>query len=99
MTIFQDFLDSNKSISFFIRLTVPKNLQQPEISLDNKKTNEKLVIKAGAGKSEDQDKLLMISRYSSKTAKHKIEEDEKEILEWHNYRGPKRICLTQEWNE
>jgi hypothetical protein len=69
---------------------VPKNFQR-EISLENNKTNEKLVVKAG-GMYEEEERLL-ISRRPLKAAKRKIEEDEKEIFEWNEYIGPKRICL------
>jgi hypothetical protein len=93
MTIFQDFLEANHPVSFYIRLILPENFQQ-QISLENNKTNEKLVVKVKAGR-------LLISRHSSKAAKHKIEEEEKEISEWKSYgdNGPRRICLTRELSE
>jgi hypothetical protein len=70
---------------------VPGKFKQ-EISLNNNKTNEKLVMKATVSVGGER---LLISRHSSKAAntKHKIKEDEKEILEWEHYRGDKRICL------
>jgi hypothetical protein len=76
---------------------VPKNYQQA-ISLKNDKTNEKLVIKSEAGLRQYEQSLL-ISRHSSKAAKRKLEEDEKEIFEWKSYRGyrergDKRICFS-----
>jgi hypothetical protein len=90
--IFQDFLEANHAVSFFIHLILPENFH-PEIFLENNKTNEKLVVKA------ESDGSLLISRHSSKVAKNKIEEEEKEISEWRNYNGSRRICLTQQWND
>jgi hypothetical protein len=71
---------------------VPNNFK-PEISWNNEKTNEKLVVKTG-GISDKGKERLLISRHPSKAAKRKVEEDEKEILEWNEDSGPKRICLT-----
>jgi hypothetical protein len=72
---------------------VPENFQL-KISLNNDKTNEKLVIKAGAGFHDEQ--RLLLSRHSSKAAKQKIEEHEKKILQWNQYIGPpRRISLSQ----
>jgi hypothetical protein len=92
MTIFQDFVEANHAVSFFIRVNVPVNFQQ-QISLNNDKTNEKLVVKAEVYEKGSDGNKLLISRHSSKAAKHKLEEDEKEVLEWEDYRGYKRICL------
>jgi hypothetical protein len=91
MTIFQDFLEANHAISFFIRLDMPyPRFSQRALSLNNDK-NEKLVVKEEVSKQ-----CLLISRRSSKAAKRKIEEDDKEILEWVQNRGPKHICLTMD---
>jgi hypothetical protein len=60
--------------------------------LNNNKTNEKLVFKAGVSEGKE---TLLITRHSSKAAKHKIEEDEK-ISEWDFYKGDKRIYLALE---
>jgi hypothetical protein len=95
LSTFQDFLEASNAVSFFISLEVPKNFQL-EISLENNKTNEKLLVKTQAGKYDSQ--RLLISRHSSKAAKNKIEEEEKEITEWECYDGPRRIHLTQEWS-
>jgi hypothetical protein len=89
MTFSQDFVEADHAVSFSIRLAVPENFQQ-EFSLNNKKTNEKLVIKL---KVKPYEKILLITRHALNAAKHKIEKDEREILEWNQYRGPKRICL------
>jgi hypothetical protein len=97
MNIFQDFLEANNAVSFFIRLDVPKHFK-PEISLENNKTNERLVFKAVSEGKETViygEQRLLISRHSSKDAKHKIEEEEKEISEWNKYRGPRRIYLNR----
>jgi hypothetical protein len=78
---------------------VPRNHQQ-EISLNNNKTNETLVVKEGAERllilhgQRIYEKILLISRHSSKVAKHKIEEDEKEIFEWAHNKRTKRIKLN-----
>jgi hypothetical protein len=61
--------------------------------LNNNKTNEKLVGKAGVSDGHGRETLL-ITRHSSKAAKHKIEEEEKEISKWNKDRGPKRIKLN-----
>jgi hypothetical protein len=74
---------------------VPEDFQ-PEISLENNKTNEKLVFKAQAGKHNKQS--LLILRHSSNVDKNTIEEEEKEISEWDHYGGPRLIHLTHDWS-
>jgi hypothetical protein len=97
MRIFQDFLEADHAASFYIRLILPENFK-PEITLENNKTNEKLVVKVKAPARKYDAHRLLISRRSSKVAKNKIEEEEKEITEWSYYGGPRRICLTRNYD-
>jgi hypothetical protein len=57
--------------------------------LKNNKTNEKLVVKAEVSCK----RRVLISRHSSKAAKRKVEEDEKEIFQWQRYSRRKQIHL------
>jgi hypothetical protein len=90
----QDFLEADHAVSFFIRIAVPKSFQL-KISLNNNKTNEKLVVKAEAELAglRRYEQRLLISRHPSTAAKHKLEEDEKQIFEWDHYAEAKRISF------
>jgi hypothetical protein len=68
---------ANDPASFFIYVDIGENIE--DISLENLKTSEKLVIKM---KPNGNWKMLLISRYPLKAAKNWIEANEKEISEW-----------------
>jgi hypothetical protein len=70
---------ANNPVSFFIYICIAENNQDIDISFENVKTNEKLVIKT---KSDGRWKKLMISRYPLNAAKSWIEDNEKEITHW-----------------
>jgi hypothetical protein len=77
--IFQDFEMANHAVSFIIHSRIDQNDNLKDISFDNDKTNEKLVIK----KAKFYDGWeLWISRYPLNAAKSWIEANEKEISEW-----------------
>jgi hypothetical protein len=70
---------ANNPISFFIYTSIYWKYNAKDISIDNVKTNEKLVIKK---MKEDGERKWLISRYPLNAAKKWIETNEKEIYEW-----------------
>jgi hypothetical protein len=79
LNILQDFKRAYNPVCFFINTSIHWYETVENISIDNVKTNEKLVIKT---KSVGSWKKLMISRYPLNAAKSWVESYEKEITEW-----------------
>jgi hypothetical protein len=82
---------ANHAVSFFIYTTIYRNDNFGDISFEDVKTNEKLVIKTKADK--DTILQLMISRYPLNAAKSWIEANEKEIAEWYRKGFGRKITL------
>jgi hypothetical protein len=90
----QDFLKATDSVSYFIRIILPKSFQpQEDICLDNYKTKERLQTKM----EEEKWKVgLLISRYPLTSTKKWIEENKK-VLAWNfNVLNEKTIYLSEE---
>jgi hypothetical protein len=71
---------------------------QQDISLENGRTNEKMVIKRGKDMQKINQKVTLISRYpllEAAAAKKWIEENEKEILDWKLVEQHRRISLNR----
>jgi hypothetical protein len=88
--IFKDFIEARQPISFFIYLINFRAATVQILSLDNIKTNEKLVIKGATRKAG----YLTISRYPIEAAEDWIEkmtkcEDEDDEEQYRTI----RICL------
>jgi ABC-type proline/glycine betaine transport system substrate-binding protein len=62
------------------------------ISFENVKTNEKLVLK----KMDYGDQNLLIARYPLNAAQSWIESNENEICEWDNAKLDRKICMDNE---
>jgi hypothetical protein len=92
--IFQDFKIATHAVSFFIDTMISENDNFDEISFDNVKTNEKLVIKMKAGGNRKRMKLLLIARYPLDAANNWIEANEKEIAEWDGSKLERKIVLN-----
>jgi hypothetical protein len=94
-TVFQDFLKATDSVSYFIRINLPKAFKPLEdICLDNDKTKERLLTKM---KEEKWEVVLLISRYPLASTKKWIVENEKEVSNWDLSTVSRRtICLNQE---
>jgi hypothetical protein len=89
--IFQDFNEANHAVSFFIYSSIYR-YNNLDISIDNVKTNEKLVIKIT--NRGDVEGMLMIWRYPVKATKKWIEAYEKEIDEWDGEKLDRKMILT-----
>jgi hypothetical protein len=80
---------ANHPASFFIcTSTYPEDVE--DISIDNDKTNEKLVIKIANHGNEEK---LLISRYPLKASKNWIEANENEITQWNGETLDRKITL------
>jgi hypothetical protein len=93
---------ANHAISFFIHIRIiPQNNNVEDISFEDVKTDEKLVIKTKAEADYNGEwKTLMVSRYPLKATKNWIEANEKEIAEWTEWTGRKldrkiSVIITQ----
>jgi hypothetical protein len=93
----QDFLMATDPVTFFIRIILPKaSRPQKGISVDNGKTNERLLTRMEDAEFLAWDEVLMlISRYPQASTKEWIDENEKEVLEWFLI-DDRKICLTKE---
>jgi predicted PolB exonuclease-like 3'-5' exonuclease len=92
--IFQDFNEATHSISFFIYVIRRNNdVEDISISLENDKTNEKLVIKTNVDDGEWKTWKLMIARYPRNAPKNWIEAKEKEIAEWNGGKLDRKISV------
>jgi hypothetical protein len=90
----QDFkiAKADHAVRFFIYAHIYRDDNVEDISIDNVKTNEKLVIKkANRGDVWEE---LMISRYPLNAAKSWIEANEKEIAEWNGVELDRNIVLA-----
>jgi hypothetical protein len=91
----KDFETANCSVSFFVRIRIQDNASEPDyISIDNVKTNEKLVIKKANDAAGDEWKICLISRHPLNAAKNWIEENKNEIFEWTNWKLNRRIFVN-----
>jgi hypothetical protein len=90
--IFQDFQIANHPVSFFIHTSSYPDDIFEEISIENVKTNEKLVIKNGfVGVGG----VLLIWRYPLNAAKNWIEANQNEITaQWDRETLDRKITLT-----
>jgi hypothetical protein len=79
--IFQDFKEAKHAVNFFIYAILNPDDNVEDISFEDVKTNEKLVIEIKVGGDGDS-KILIIARYPLKAKKNWIEANEKEIAEW-----------------
>jgi hypothetical protein len=84
---------ANIPVSFLIYTRINKDYNVEDISLENVKTNEILVIKT---KSVDPWKMLMISRHPLKAPKYWIEANEQEIFDWDPEKLNRRINMDGE---
>jgi hypothetical protein len=84
---------ANNPVSFFIYIGMGDNDVQ-DISFENVKTQEKLVVKTIM--HDLKWKMLLISRYPLNAAKKWIEANEKEIYEWNPEKLNRRINMDQE---
>jgi hypothetical protein len=91
--IFQDFNIATQAVSFFIDNMIFEDDKFEDISFDNVKTNEKLVIKMKAGGYWKRMKLL-IARYPLNAANNWIEANEKEMTEWNRENLERKIVLN-----
>jgi hypothetical protein len=82
---------ANHPASYFIHVGISQN-DVPGISIENVKTQEKLVIEAKIDHGKW--KNLLISRYPLNAAKSWIEANEKEITEWGT-----PICICSKWRQ
>jgi hypothetical protein len=90
---FQDFEMANHAVSFFILTgSYPDDIFE-DISIDNVKTNEKLVIKNIDDDEWSSTSKLLVSRYPLNAAKSWIEANEKEIAEWNGEELDRKIIL------
>jgi hypothetical protein len=79
--------------SFFIYTKIDQDANVEDISFENVKTNEKLVIRK---MEEYRDWMLLIARHPLNAAKSWIEENEEEISEWQNWKLKRIINLDNE---
>jgi hypothetical protein len=79
---------ANDPASFIIYTRLETDCVVEDISVENVKTNEKLVIK----KNDDNTEML-ISRYPLNAAKSWIEANEKEIFEWNREKLDRKINM------
>jgi hypothetical protein len=86
---------ANDPVSFFIYTRIYVYSDVESISLENAKTNEKLVIKKMEG-YYDVDFNVLISRYSLDADKSWIEANEKEIIEWNDRELDRKINMDDE---
>jgi hypothetical protein len=91
--IFQDFKMANHSVSFIIYTSIEQNYNVEGISIENIKTDEKLVIKM---KADNDDSILLISRYPLNAAKSWIEANESEIYELDTENVDRKINIWAE---
>jgi hypothetical protein len=95
LNIFQDFQEATHPVSFFISAIIRRNNIE-DISIDNVKTNEKLVIETKGADADGfgQKFTLMVGRYPVKATKNWIEANEKEIDEWDGEKLNRKMILT-----
>jgi hypothetical protein len=84
---------ANNPISFFINTSINQNDNVEDITVENVKTTEILVIKTESG---DRWKKLMISRYLLNATKKWIEANEKEISDWDPQKLNRKINMDGE---
>jgi hypothetical protein len=98
--ISQDFNEAKHAkdaVSFFVYTIIWENNVE-NISIDNVKTKEKLVIKTKAADDDRWKIMLMIARYPLNAAKSWIEANEKEIAEWDGRKLDRKISVVMTQN-
>jgi hypothetical protein len=88
--ILKDFSNAIRPVSFFVHLQIfrHENAERQDISLDNGRTNERLVIKT----IDRYSLVVLISRYSVGANQQEwIEANEREIMEWDFHEQNRRI--------
>jgi hypothetical protein len=83
-------------VSFFIYTYIDQNDNVEDISFENVKTNEKLVVKTGIYDNGWMLQKLLVSRYPLNAAKSWIEANEKEIYEWTRWELNRKIIIDGE---
>jgi hypothetical protein len=84
---------ANQAVSFLIYTLIDWETNVEDSSIENVKTNEKLVIKTESGNMW---KNVLISRFPLNAAKSWIEANEEEVLEWETEKLNRKINMDGE---